>query len=352
MNSINSQIKIGDVAVGAGYASFVVAEVGINHNGELERALEMVQVAKDAGCDAVKFQTFKATEFISDPGQMFTYRSQGREVTESMLGMFKRYELAEDAWSVIKTECQRIGIQFMSTPQNRSDLDILLKLGVPAVKVGSDDFTNLPLLKSYAETALPLVLSMGMSDLSEAYQALETVGAFVGYPLILLICTSQYPTPPSDAHLSRITTLKQAFPGLQVGYSDHTQGPLASSLAVALGAVFLEKHFTLDHDLPGPDHWFSENPEGLREWVAAIRTAHALMGSPLLRPTQIERANKKEYQRRLVAARDIAAGAIFTNEDIVLKRMPGGRGLPPAFLEHLLGRPAPKRYAVGEPLEL
>ena len=137
-----------------------------------------------------------------------------------------------------------------------------------------------------------------------------------------------------------------------MGYSDHTQGSLASSLAVALGAVFLEKHFTLDHDLPGPDHWFSETPTGLREWVAAIRTAHVLMGSPLLRPTEIERTNKKEYQRRLVAARDIAAGAILCSEDIVLKRMPGGRGLPPAFLEHLLGRPAPRCYAAGDPLEL
>lgn len=352
MNTINAQIMIGNVAVGAGRAPFVVAEVGINHNGELERAIEMIQVAKDAGCDAVKFQTFKATEFVSDPTQMFTYRSQGCEVTESMLDMFKRYELPDDAWPVIKAECQRVGIEFMSTPQNRGDLDILRKIGVPAVKVGSDDFTNLPLLKSYAETELPLVLSMGMSDLAEAHQALEVVGAFTGYPLILLICTSQYPTPPIDAHLARISTLKQAFPGLLVGYSDHTQGPLAASMAVALGAVFLEKHFTLDHDLPGPDHWFSENPMGLRQWVSAIRTAHALMGSPLLRPTEIEKINKKEYQRRLVAARDVALGAIMCTDDIVLKRVSGGRGLPPPFLEYLLGRPSPKRYAAGDPIEL
>ena len=352
MNRINSDVKIGEFAVGAGHAPFVVAEVGINHNGELERALEMIQVAKDAGCDAVKFQTFKATEFVSDPAQMVTYRSQGHEITESMLAMFKRYELPADAWLVINSECQRIGIVFMSTPQNIGDLDILLKVGVPAVKVGSDDFTNLPLLRSYAETGLPLVLSMGMSDLAEAHQALETVGAFTGYPLIMLICTSQYPTPSIDAHLSRITTLRQAFPGLQVGYSDHTRGAIASSIAVALGAVLLEKHFTLDHNLPGPDHWFSENPEGLREWVTGIRTAHELMGSPLLRPTLIERANKKEYQRRIVAARDILAGTILSNEDFVLKRMPGGRGFPPVFLEQLLGRPAPRQYSAGDPIEL
>lgn len=352
MNTINNQISLGNFSVGEGAPPFVVAEVGINHNGDLDRALEMIHIAKETGCDAVKFQTFKATEFISDPSQMFTYRSQGKEVTESMLHMFKRYELPENAWTIIKSKCQSIGIEFISTPQNRSDLEILLKAGVPAVKVGSDDFTNLPLLKSYSETGLPLVLSMGMSDLAEAHQALETVGFFSGYPVIVLICTSQYPTPPSDAHVSRIRTLKQAFPGLMVGYSDHTQGPLASSLAVSLGAVFLEKHFTLSHDLPGPDHWFSENPSGLREWVAAIRTSHALMGSPLLRPTEIELVNKKEYQRRLVAGRDIAAGSVFRLDDIVLKRIPGGRGLPPLFLEHLIGRPAPKRYSAGEPIEL
>jgi len=352
LNSINSGFFIGGVDIYPTCSPFVVAEVGINHNGELDRALEMIHVAKNAGCDAVKFQTFKASEFVSDPAQMFTYRSQGNEVTESMLAMFKRYELPLSAWAVIKAECDSVGIQFMSTPQNRGDLDILLGLGVPAVKVGSDDFTNLPLLKSYATSGLPMILSMGMSDLAEAHQALEAVGAFDGYPVILLICTSQYPTPSSDAHLSRITTLKQAFPSLLVGYSDHTQGPIASSLAVALGAVFLEKHFTLDQDLPGPDHWFSENPEGLRNWVASIRTSHKLMGSPLLRPTPVERVNKKEYQRRLVAARDIAQGAIFELDDIDLKRMPGGRGLPPAFLEHLLGRRAPRHYVFGDPIEL
>jgi N,N'-diacetyllegionaminate synthase len=352
LSFFNSGFCIGSVDIHPACSPFVVAEVGINHNGELERALEMIHVAKDAGCDAVKFQTFKASEFVSDPEQMFTYRSQGNEVTESMLAMFKRYELPLSAWAVIKAECESAGIQFMSTPQNRGDLDILLGLGVPAVKVGSDDFTNLPLLKSYAASGLPMILSMGMSDLAEAHQALEAVGAFEGYPLILLICTSQYPTPSTDAHLSRITTLKQAFPGLLVGYSDHTQGPIASSLAVALGAVFLEKHFTLDQDLPGPDHWFSENPEGLRNWVASIRTSHKLMGSPLLRPTPVERVNKAEYQRRLVAARDIAQGAIFELNDINLKRMPGGRGLPPAFLDHLLGRPAPRHYVFGDPIEL
>jgi N,N'-diacetyllegionaminate synthase len=349
---VNPQVMIGERAVGVGSEPFIVAEVGINHNGELERALEMIHVAKSAGCDAVKFQTFKANEFVNDESQMFTYRSQGKEVTEPMLTMFQRYELPECAWPVIKAECAKAGIMFFSTPQNRSDLDILLGVGVPAVKVGSDDFTNLPLLKSYAQSGLPLILSTGMSDLAEAHQALEAVGALDGYPVILLVCTSQYPTPPDDTNLARITTLRGAFPSVPIGFSDHTSGAQASALAVALGAVLLEKHFTLSHDLPGPDHWFSEDPRGLTDWVKGIRTAHRMLGNPLVRPTAVERGNKREYQRRLVAARDIAAGEIMTEQTITLRRVAGGKGFPPGFLDHLVGRPAPRAYQAGDPIEL
>jgi len=345
-------VMIGGHAIGADFQPYVVAEVGINHNGELERALEMIHVAKSAGCDAVKFQTFKAKEFVNDPSQMYTYRSQGKEVTESMLTMFERYELPERAWGTIKTECEKEGITFFSTPQNRSDLDMLCEVGVPAIKVGSDDFTNLPLLKSYADTDLPLILSTGMSNLAEAYQALEAVGAFDGYPVILLVCTSQYPTPPDDTHLARITTLRGAFPMVPIGFSDHTRGSLASSLAVALGAVFLEKHFTLDHNLPGPDHWFSEDPVGLTQWVESIRSAHNMLGSPVVRPTEVERNNKREFQRRLVAARDIVAGEILRQETITLRRVAGGSGLPPIFIDYLIGRPAPRAFRAGEPIDL
>jgi len=348
----NPAINIGASIVGSGYEPFVVAEAGINHNGDLGRAIEMIHVAKAAGCDAVKFQTFKAHEFVNDPSQMFTYQSQGRQVTESMLEMFRRYELPERAWSEIKNECDKVGIIFFSTPQNQSDLDLLLKIGVPAIKVGSDDFTNLPLLKTYARSQLPLILSTGMSDLSEAYQAMDAVGALDGYPVILLVCTSQYPTPPVDANLLRIRTLQKSFPMIPIGFSDHTIGPLASALAVSLGAVFLEKHFTLSRDLPGPDHWFSEDPVGLTEWVSGIRTANMMLGDPLVRPSSIERRNKNDWQRRLVAASDISAGSKFTDTNIVMRRVEGGKGLPPSFFEHLIGSTAFRSYRAGDPIEL
>ena len=345
-------VKIGERLIGPGHEPFVVAEVGINHNGELARALEMIHVAARAGADAVKFQTFKAAEFVNDPAQMFTYRSQGREVTESMLEMFRRYELPPHAWAQLKAECEKAGVVFFSTPQNRTDLDTLLQVGVPAVKVGSDDFTNLPLLRSYAQTGLPLILSSGMSDLAEAQQALDAVGALDGYPTILLVCTSQYPTPPQDVHLARIGTLRHAFPLVPIGFSDHTEGHVAAAVATGLGACFVEKHFTLDHGLPGPDHWFAADPGELKAWVDGIRAAFRMLGSPLVRPTATERANKLEYQRRVVAARAIAAGELLTQETLTLRRVAGGRGLSPASMDFLLDRPAPRTYRAGEPIEL
>jgi len=346
------EVKIGDFLIGPDHPPFIVAEAGINHNCELEKAIEMVRVAKRAGADAVKFQTFKADEFIGDPAQAYTYISQGKEVTESMLEMFRRYELPREDWFALRTECDKEGIIFLSTPQNRTDLDLLLNVGISAVKVGSDDLTNLPLLESYAETGLPLILSCGMSDLSEVYKALVTVGALSGYPTILLLCTSQYPTPPEDVNLAKLRTLQAAFPMVVTGFSDHTRGPLASPLAAVLGACFFEKHFTLDHDLPGPDHCFSENPQALEIWVKNIRTAHLMLGNAIVQPTAIEQGNKAEFQRRLVAAQDIAQGSIFGTDNMTLFRVPGGKGLPPSMFSYLIGKVSPRTYKKGEAIDL
>lgn len=343
-----SEIIIAGRPISSAHAPFIVAEAGINHNGDLAKALEMVRVAREAGADAIKFQTFKAEEFVGDPKQSFTYRSQGQEVTESMLAMFRRYELPRNAWFAIKAECDRQGITFLSTPQNRSDLDLLLEIGVPAVKVGSDDFTNLPLLKSYATTGLPLILSCGMADMSEVHRALDVVGALDGYPTVLLLCTSQYPTPPADVNLRKLKTLRAAFPDLVLGFSDHTQGSLASLLALSFEAAVFEKHFTPDRDLPGPDHWFSEMPESLKDWVKCIRTAHTMLGSAIVHPTAAEQEMRKIARRSVVAVRDIAQGERFTTSNIALRRP--GTGLPPEMLERVLGSTATRPIHAGEPL--
>jgi len=341
---------IGGRPIGTSHAPFLVAEAGINHNGEIGKALEMVRAAKAAGADAVKFQTFKASEFVGDIGQTYTYRSQGREITESMYEMFRRVELSRESWFLIKEECDRQGIVFLSTPQNRSDLDLLLEIGIPAIKVGSDDFTNLPLLRSYATTGLPLILSCGMADLAEVHRSLEAVGALSGYPTVLLLCTSQYPTPPADVNLLKLTTLRATFPALTLGFSDHTQGPLASSAATVLGAALFEKHFTLDRDLPGPDHVFSENPASLAEWIKSVHTVHAMLGSATVRPTEAEREMRMVMRRSVVAIRAITKGEAFTAANVGLRRP--GSGLPPEMLESILGSSATRDISSGEPVKL
>jgi N-acetylneuraminate synthase/N,N'-diacetyllegionaminate synthase len=349
VNQINP-FQIDGRVIGKDTPPYCIAEVGINHNGDLAIAKRMIEAAKAAGADAVKFQTFKAEEFCGDPGQTFTYQSQGKQITESMLEMFRRYEFPTESWLEIKAHCALVGITFFSTPQNPSDLELLLKIGVPAIKIGSDDFTNLPLIRRYTESHLPLILSCGMSDLAEVHQALEAAKWFDGYPVSLLLCTSQYPTPPKDVNINKLNTFQHAFPGLLVGFSDHTQGSLASSLAVSFGARIFEKHFTLSKDLPGPDHWFSEEPEGLADWVAHIRTSDILLGSPLIKPTKAEQEMRLIARRSVVALLDIRFGDTLDHENIGLRR-PGG-GLPPDMIRDVMGLTATRDIKKGERLTL
>ena len=331
---------------------FIVAESGINHNGELTKALEMIEVAKQSGVDAVKFATYRAEELCGDKTHTFTYQSQGQKITESEFEMFKRNEFDYDEWLQIKQKCDDENILFLSTPQNRSDLDLLLELGIPAIKVGSDDFINLPLLEDYSSTKLPMIVSCGMSDLKEVHQALDAIGTFEGYPTILLLCTSQYPTPPEDVNLLKLKTLANTFPDLVLGFSDHTQGTLASSLAVGFGAVFFEKHFTLDNNLAGPDHWFSLNPKVLKDWVDSIHQSYQMMGDSIVRPTSKELEIRKHARRSIVILKDTKKGGKLTEENIGLRRAGAGIGLAPILMKDMLGSFASQDLVEGNLLEL
>ncbi len=348
MTAVVRPFSIAGRSIGPDDLPYCIAEVGINHNGDLALAKKMIDAAKTAGADAVKFQTFKADEFCGDPDQTFTYQSQGKQITESMLKMFRRYEFPPEIWREIKAYCEAVGITFFSTPQNHTDLDLLLQIGVPAIKVGSDDFTNLPLIHGYVESRLPLILSCGMSDLAEVHQALEASSWFDGYPVALMLCTSQYPTPVEDVNIAKLTTLQQAFPGLLVGFSDHTQGALAAALAVSRGARIFEKHFTLDKNMPGPDHWFSEDPAGLAEWIASIRTADILVGNPMVRPTRAEQEMRLIARRSVVALRDISLGEMLSDENVGLRR-PGG-GLSPDMISNVMGLTATRVIKKGSQL--
>ena len=338
-------MQIGDRIISTKEKPFIIAEAGINHNGEIEMAFKMIETAKNIGFEAIKFQTFKAEEFNIDSTQTYTYKSQGKTITEPMLDMFKRYEFNKDEWYKIKKKCDAENIMFLSTPQNYSDLELLLDIDISAIKVGSDDFTNIPLLKKYSETDLPLILSCGMADLGEVYTSLDTVGALDGQQIALLLCTSQYPTPVEDVNLLKLKTLANAFPHITLGFSDHTQGNLAASMAIAFGACIFEKHFTLNHDLAGPDHWFSENPESLKVWYDSIFTAWTLLGNECVRPTAKEKEMRVLARRSIVVTKEIKCGETFTENNIGLFRP--GNGLPPLMIHEVVGRKASKDMIRG-----
>ena len=336
-----NKLKINNHEISKENTPFIIAEAGINHNGSVEKAVKMVKTAKNAGVSAIKFQTFKAHEFISNSSLTYTYTSQGESITESQLDLFKRCELSNDDFYKIKKTCDEEKIFFLSTPQNKSDLDFLLELGVTAIKVGSDDFTNLPLLKYYSKTKLPIIISCGMATLEEIETTLDAIGTLDGYPTALLLTTSEYPTPPQNVNLQKLRTLSQKFPDITLGYSDHTQGNLASIVAISFGACIFERHFTLDNSLPGPDHWFSVNPSNLKIWSDSIKTAYQMMGSSEILPTESETKMKTIARRSIVSLDHIELGETLNENNIGLRRP--GTGLPPKMFESILGKKAIKK---------
>ena len=339
---MGARLNIGSVAVGDGCDPFIIAEAGINHNGNVTLAKQMVRVASESGVDAVKFQTFRTEDFIADRSVEYTYKSQGIEVTESMFDMFKRTEFTDDEWREIKAYCDECGITFLSTPVSERDLDLLVGLGVGAVKVGSDDFTNIPLITSFARRGLPMLLSCGMADGEEMEMTLDAAKA-VNPDICLFLCTSQYPTPSEDVNAAKLLSMSERFPDVVLGFSDHTRGCTGAIVATAYGAKVFEKHFTLDHGLPGPDHWFASEPDELKAWAAGIREASKMVGSSELSPTVEERKMRDLARRSIVALRDIAEGETLTEENVGLRRP--GTGMSPARLPEVLGCVAARAIA-------
>ena len=328
-------IKIEGHIIGNSHPPFIIAEAGINHNGDIQKAFKMIEIAKNSGATAIKFQTFNAEDLVADPNLTYTYTSQGKEITESMLEMFKRYQFTREQWFQIKKKCDQEKIIFLSSPSSKSDLDLLIELDIKAIKVGSDDFTSIPLLKEYSKTGLPLILSSGMSNLQEIKETITSIREIKDNSIVLLICTSEYPTSAENVNLLKFNTLHNELK-LPLGFSDHTQGSLASSLAVSFGACIFEKHFTLDQNLPGPDHWFSENPDGLKNWINDIKKSYLMMGSGVVEPTVTEQKMKKLARKSIVALTDIKKDDILDSQNIGIKRP--GNGLPPKLFEQIIGK--------------
>ena len=333
-------IKIGNKIVGENKKPFVIAEAGVNHNGSLELALKLIDKAKEAGADAIKFQTFKAEQVVTSSGVMADYQKKNLGKNESQIEMLRKLELKEEFYEKLLKRCRELDIVFISTPHGGFEsVDFLHKCGVPAFKFGSGEITNLPVLAYAARLQKPMIIGTGMSTLEEVKEAWETIKKTGNQKVIFLHCTSDYPCPPGDVNLRAMQTMMRKLPTL-IGYSDHTLGPQTATMAVTLGAVLIEKHFTLDKNMPGPDHKASMEFEELRDLVTSLANAHTIMGSDIKTPTKAEIKTIKIVRKSLVALKDIKKGEKFTKENIGIKRP--GTGLAPKYYSKVLSRKAKK----------
>ena len=353
---------------------YIIAEAGVNHNGSLSMARELINAAAAAGADAVKFQTFKADRLVSRIAPKAEYQLKTTDNIESQFEMIKKLELSEEAHEVLIEYCQMRGIQFLSTPFDIESLNLLSsKFNLPYIKLPSGEITNGLLLLEAAKTGTPIILSTGMSTLGEVEMALgilafgymqqdgkpsldafqEAYASNTGYSLLrqkvtLLHCTTEYPAPFGDVNLRAMDTLATAF-GLKIGLSDHTSGLAIPIAAAALGAVVIEKHFTLDKSLPGPDHKASLEPKELKEMVESIRQVESALGNSLKLPAPSEMKNKTIARKSLVAATDIRKGEPFTEVNLTVKRP--GSGVSPLYYWQWLVRIAERDFKADEVIQ-
>jgi N-acetylneuraminate synthase len=335
--------------LGPGQPCFVIAEAGVNHNGSVALAHRLVDAAAAAGADAVKFQTFRADRLASAAAPKAAYQALRTGAGQSQQEMLRALELAPQAHDELRIHAHDKGLLFLSTPFDEESADFLERLAVPAFKVPSGELTNLPFLAHLARKGKPLIVSTGMACLGEVEAAVQTAEAHGDGGLVLLHCVSSYPADPADANLRAMATLAAAF-GVPVGYSDHTLGVAVPLAAAALGACVVEKHFTLDRTLPGPDHQASAEPDELAALVRGIQTVTAALGAGRKRAVAAEADTAAVARRSLVAATDIPAGTTLTPDLIALRRP--GTGLPPALRPHLVGRKAKTAIPAGALLRL
>jgi len=328
-------IVVANKKIGPRQPCFIAAEVGINHNGSLSLAKEMIDAASEAGADGVKFQNYAIEDFLFDTSLTYTYVSQGVSVTEPQIDMFRRYILKREWLPELKAQCERRGVMFFCTPMGEGGLRDLVEIGCALLKNGSDCLGHLPLIRSMARTGIPTVLSTGMATLAEIDEAVRAFREAGGKELALLHCISSYPTPPEDVHLRKIPALAAAFE-CPIGFSDHTRGIVAAAGAVTLGACFVEKHFTLDKNLPGPDHCFSSDPAEMKALVDAVRTVEKNLGNSAVGPAGSEMGGRRDFRLSCVVKVTLPAGHRLSVEEIGFRRP--GTGLPPAAVEWIVGR--------------
>ena len=332
--------------------TIIIAEAGVNHNGDMELAKRLIEEAKSAGADYVKFQTARSPESVTSKfAQMAEYQKKNVKKDESQLEMIRNLTLPLSAFSVLKGYCDEVGIKFMSTPFDRESVDALMKVGMDYIKVPSGEITNLPYLRKVAQQGLPVIMSTGMCELEEVKAALDILYSNGLNPseVSLLHCNTEYPTPFEDVNLKAMLTLKSEF-GVKVGYSDHTKGIEVPIAAVAMGAEIIEKHFTLDRTLPGPDHVASLEPNELKSMVDAIRNIEKAVGEGNKTVSSSERKNIAIARRSIVAARDIKKGDLLSEDNLTIKRP--GNGVSPMRWDDVLGTCAVRDFKEDELIEV
>lgn len=329
----------------------IIAEAGVNHNGSLAMALQLVDAAVVAGANIVKFQTFKSELVVSRFADKAEYQKTTTGADESQLDMIKSLELSFEDHRKIAAYCKKQNISYLSTPFDLCSLDEVISLGVQCIKIPSGEITHLQLLEKISKCNRDVILSTGMSELHEIQAALDVLSPIKlsGKTISVLHCNTEYPTPFEDVNLNVIPELFTAL-GIPIGYSDHTKGIEVAIAAVAMGAKIIEKHFTLDRCLPGPDHQASLEPDELAKMVKSIRHVEAALGSAKKKVTQSELKNKHIARKYLVAAKSIAVGDVFNEENITAKRI-GKEGVSPMLWRSLLGQASLCEYAVDEPLK-
>lgn len=337
-------IKFGERLVGDGQPCFIIAEAGVNHNGDPVLAERLVEVAAECGADAVKFQTFVADRLVTSNAPRAEYQIAAGKAPETQLEMLRRLELPFEAYDRLVDLCSKRGILFMSTPFDEESADFLDRLSMQVFKIPSGEITNLPLIQHVAQKGKPMVVSTGMSTMQEVGQAVQTIENTGNRNFVLLQCVSNYPADPATANLRAMKSMADTFKALS-GYSDHCPGTEVSLAAVALGACVIEKHFTLDRSLPGPDHKASLEPDELKGMIQGIRRVEAALGDGHKAPSITEANVSAVARRSLVAASYIAAGTILTEDMIAIKRP--GTGLLPSMRSLVIGRKAARDIPSG-----
>ena len=341
----NKTISIGNKTISPNSRVFIIGEAGVNHGGDINVAKQLVDIAVEAGVDAVKFQAFRTSDLIIENVQKAPYQSKTTEQEESQTDMLRRLELKQEQYIELKSYCESKNIIFLITPFDEGSLIELEEIGVVAYKVASTDTTNLPFLRKIAATGKPIFLSTGMTYLEEIRTALEEIQPF-NNDVILMQCTANYPIEDTEANLNVIRTFQNVF-NVLTGYSDHSMGIGAAPYALPMGVCMIEKHFTLNKDESGPDHRASLDPEELKSLVQEVRRIEKFLGSSIKKPTESELKTRKSLQKNLVAKVDIKMGEILSDENVVAKRT-GGEGISPIKYKEVFGSEAPKAFSTNE----